>query len=79
MKFSFRLCGCYSALSMVTRQSILRAVFGILALYAPANAQLVFAHFAQGGGYQTTFTLTCDSSVGGRTGVTEPALTAASA
>jgi hypothetical protein len=43
---------------MITRQSILGAIFSILILYTCASAQLVFPHFAQGGGYQTTFTLT---------------------
>lgn len=43
---------------MVTRQSILRAIFCTFTLFARANAQLVFPHFAQGGGYQTTFTVT---------------------
>jgi HKD family nuclease len=44
--------------SMITRQSMLGAIFSILLLYRSADAQLVFPHFAQGGGYQTTFTLT---------------------
>lgn len=48
---------------MVTRQSILRAIFCALTLFARANAQPVFPHFAQGGGYQTTFTLTNLSDV----------------
>jgi hypothetical protein len=43
---------------MINRNSIPGALFCILVLYARANAQLVFPHFAQGGGYQTAFTLT---------------------
>jgi hypothetical protein len=43
---------------MKNQKAILGAIFSIFTLYSHASGQLVFPHFAQGGGYQTTFTLT---------------------
>jgi hypothetical protein len=43
---------------MVNQKTIFGAVLSILTLYAAGYGQLIFPHFAQGGGYQTTFTLT---------------------
>jgi HKD family nuclease len=42
----------------MNRKAVFGAVLSILTLYKSAHAQLIFPHFAQGGGYQTTFTLT---------------------
>ena len=43
---------------MINRKAILGAVLGVLTLYRTGSGQLVFPHFAHGGGYQTIFTLT---------------------
>ena len=42
----------------MNRKAIFGAVLIILTLYRSAHGQLIFPHYAQGGGYQTTFTLT---------------------
>ena len=47
---------------MINRTAIFGAVLSILTLYTTGYGQLIFPHFAQGGGYQTTFTLTNLSS-----------------
>jgi hypothetical protein len=47
---------------MINRKSISGAVLSILTLHTAGYGQLIFPHFAQGGGYQTTFTLTNLSS-----------------
>src|SRR5437870_770021 len=48
---------------MINRKRFLGAFLCILILCTRAHAQIVFAHFAQGGGYQTTFTLTNLSNI----------------
>jgi hypothetical protein len=47
---------------MINRKAIFGAVLSILALSTAGYGQFIFPHFAQGGGYQTTFTLTNLSS-----------------
>src|SRR5579862_4894576 len=46
----------------MNRKTIFGAVLTILTLHTAGYGQLIFPHFAQGGGYQTTFTLTNLSS-----------------
>jgi len=51
---------------MITKRNILRIIVLILSVSARANAaELVFPHFAQGGGYLTTFSLTNLSDIAG--------------
>src|SRR5579883_1620510 len=42
----------------MNRKVIFGAILSVFTLYNSANGQLIFPHYAQGGGYQTTFTLT---------------------
>jgi hypothetical protein len=47
---------------MINQKTFSGAVLSILTLHTAGYGQFVFPHFAQGGGYQTTFTLTNLSS-----------------
>jgi hypothetical protein len=54
---------CPGGFSMINRKAVFGAALSILASITAGYGQLIFPHFAQGAGYQTTFTLTNLSNI----------------